>query len=117
MSSHLLGEVEQLADRVGIVNAGILVEEIDCRELRATSQSAVEVEVDDPERALRVLREELGMSDMTRSGPSSLRIADAGAEPSRIARELVGAGIALERLVKSEEDLETHFMRLTGGTA
>jgi ABC-type multidrug transport system ATPase subunit len=117
MSSHLLGEVEQLADRVGIVHGGLLIEELDCRELRSSGRSSVEVEVDDPERALGVLREELGMSAMTRSGPSSLRISDAGAEPSRIARSLVGAGIALERLERTEEDLESRFMRLTGGAA
>jgi hypothetical protein len=36
------------------------------------------VKVNDPEKAMRELREELGMAAMTRSGPSSLRIVDAG---------------------------------------
>jgi ABC-2 type transport system ATP-binding protein len=115
MSSHLLDEVEHLADRVGIVHAGSLVEEVDYRELRESGRLAIEIEVDDVVRAERVLREELGYVGVSRSGESSLRVADRTARPGSIARALVGAGIGLERLVPMEEDLERHFMRLTGG--
>ncbi|MGA2481422.1 MAG: ABC transporter ATP-binding protein, partial [Spirochaetia bacterium] len=40
MSSHLLDEVEHLADRVGIVHTGRLVEEVDYRELRTRGRRA-----------------------------------------------------------------------------
>jgi ABC-2 type transport system ATP-binding protein len=115
MSSHLLDEVEHLADRVGIVHAGRLVEEVDFHELREAGKIAIEIQVDDAAKAERVLREELGFVGLTRSGESSLRITDSTARPAPIARALVGAGVALERLVSAEEDLEQHFMRLTGG--
>lgn len=117
MSSHLLDEVEHLADRVGIVHAGSLVEEVDYAELRGSGRLAIEVQVDDVPRAERVLRDELGLEELTRSGEGSLRIADRGAKASAVARALVGAGLSLERLVPMEEDLERHFMRLTGGEA
>jgi len=115
MSSHLLDEVEHLADRVGIVHAGSLVEEVDYHELREGGRLAIEIEVDDVARAERVLRDELGFVELSRSGEASLRVTDRTAKPASIARALVGAGIALERLVSMEEDLERHFMRLTGG--
>ncbi len=117
MSSHLLDEVEHLADRIGIVHAGRLVEEVDYRELRESARLAIEIEVDDIVRAERVLRDELGLVELSRSGETSLRVADPKAKPAPIARALVGAGIALERLVATEEDLEEHFMRLTGGAS
>jgi ABC-2 type transport system ATP-binding protein len=117
MSSHLLDEVEHLADRVAIVHAGSLVEEVDLRELRDNGRLAIEVDVDDVVTAERVLRDELGFVELSRSGETSLRIADRTASPAPIARTLVGAGIALERLVSVEEDLERHFMRVTGGVA
>lgn len=117
MSSHLLDEVEQLADRVGIVHAGSLVEEVDTRELRESGRSAIEVGVDDVARAERILRDELGFSEITRSDDTTLRVTDIAAKPALIARALVCAGVSLDRLLPVEEDLEQHFMRLTGGEA
>ena len=115
MSSHLLDEVEHLADRVGIVHAGSLVEEVDYNKLRENGRFAIEIEVDDVARAEHVLQTELGFVGVSRSGDFSLRITDRLAKPASIARALVGAGISLERLAPLEEDLERHFMRLTGG--
>ena len=99
MSSHLLDEVEHLADRVGIVHNGTLVEEVDSRELRENGRLAVEIDVDDVAGAERVLREELGLVDVQRSGAATLRVSDRNAEAAPIARALVGAGISLRRLV------------------
>jgi hypothetical protein len=91
------------------------VEEVDYRELRESGRLAIEIEVDDVARAERVLRDELGFVEVSRSGEASLRVTDRVAKPASIARAIVGAGIALQRLVPMEEDLERHFMRLTGG--
>lgn len=117
MSSHFLAEVEQLADRVGLVREGELVEELSREELERARLKSVEVEVDDASRAELVLRGELGLSRLSRTGSSGLRIEDEGASPASIAAALVGAGLALERLGRVEEGLEERFMRLTGGAA
>ena len=51
MSSHILAEVAHLADRIGILHAGKLVEELGVEELRAATRSYVEVTVSNSERA------------------------------------------------------------------
>ncbi len=117
MSSHLLDEVEHLADRIGIVHEGKLAEELDYQDLRKTCTPAIEIEVDDAVRAEGILRCELGFSGLSRSGENTFRITDSSAKPASIARALVRADIAVERLVSMEEDLEQHFMRLTGGVS
>ena len=115
LSSHQLDQVEHLADRVGIVHAGRLVEEVDARRLSEAGRLGTEVEVDDLPRAERVLRDGLGLTRLSRAGERSLVVTDPGAEAAGIARALVQAGISLLRLAPMEETLEQHFMRLTGG--
>ena len=113
MSSHILAEVDQLADRIGIIHGGSLVEELDRKELGGRKRLWIELDVDRPDHAESILREELGLREISRQGERGMRIADAGAASGDIARALVEAGISLGRLLPVEENLEEHFMRIT----
>ena len=113
MSSHILAEVDQLADRIGIIHEGSLVEELDRKKLGGRKRLWIEVDVDRPDRAESILRERLGLRELSRHGERGMRIADAGAGSGDIAQALVEAGIRLERLLPVEENLEEHFMRIT----
>jgi ABC-2 type transport system ATP-binding protein len=115
MSSHILAEVDQLADRIGIIHDGELVEELGRDALGRRRRLYVELAVDRPEAAEAVLRDRLGLRGLARQGERGLRVSDEGAACGDIARELVGAGIVLDRLLPVEENLEEHFMRVTGG--
>ena len=55
-SSHILAELENTADRFGIVNDGVVVKEITQQDLQET-QPVVEIAVEDAEQAKRVLEE------------------------------------------------------------
>lgn len=54
VSSHILGELEHTADRFGIVNEGIVVQEITQQDLQE-NQPAVEIAVSDAKRAREIL--------------------------------------------------------------
>jgi ABC-2 type transport system ATP-binding protein len=56
VSSHILAELENTADRFGIVNEGIVVKEITQKDLQE-KQPVVEIAVEDAEQAKRVLEE------------------------------------------------------------
>jgi ABC-2 type transport system ATP-binding protein len=117
MSSHILAEVAHLADRIGIFNDGRLLEELDREELQAKARAYVEVRVPgDPARA-EVLLRDAGFAHMERDPdePGTLRIPESADRVAEIARVLVGAGLELTGLTQSHEDLETYFLRLTGG--
>jgi ABC-2 type transport system ATP-binding protein len=115
MSSHILAEVAHLADRIGIVHAGRLIEELELEALRAAARSHVEVTVSNPDRAVALLAEKMGISRVSRTAEGGLRVFEGLERIAEIARVLVGDGLELTRLCASEEDLEAHFMRLTGG--
>lgn len=115
MSSHILAEVAHLADRIGIVNDGRLLEELDYDELLRRTRSYIDVGVSDPKRAAQLLRERLGMHGVEPSGDGGLRVFDADGRTASIARTLVEAGLEITALTPTTEDLETYFLRLTGG--
>jgi ABC-type multidrug transport system ATPase subunit len=117
MSSHILGEVAHLADRIGIVHAGRLVEELGHDELRVRAREYVEVDVSDPRRAAALLAERLGISRVEMTRERRLRVFDGLDRAAAIARVLVSEGLELTRLYPGGEDLEAYFIKLTGGAA
>ena len=115
MSSHILAEVAHLADRIGIVHEGRLLEEMDYDELQARSRRYLEVCVDNPDRATGLLMERMGVKTVERTAEDALHIFDRIDDAADIARLMVESGIELSRLVEEKEDLESYFIRLTGG--
>jgi ABC-2 type transport system ATP-binding protein len=119
MSSHILGEVDLLATRVGIVHRGRLVEELDHDALEAHRDLRLEVEARDLERADEALRA-AGFSPRWRAATDGrvlleLREPRLIEAPDEVAVLLVGAGTPPRRLAVARESLEDHFMRLTTG--
>ena len=114
MSSHILAETAHLADRIGIVDDGHLLQELDREELRGRERGHLRVGTSEPGRAAGLLTE-AGFGQVERDD-GHLRVFDAEDRAAEIARVLVGAGIALTELTPAREDLESYFLRLTGGS-
>ncbi|HKJ92996.1 MAG TPA: ABC transporter ATP-binding protein [Longimicrobiales bacterium] len=92
MSSHILAEVAHLADRIGIVHAGRLIEETEYDELRAKARAYLEITVSDPDRAVALLAERLGIARVERSADGGLRAFEGLDRAADVARVLVAAG-------------------------
>ncbi len=117
VSSHILAEVAQMADRIGIVHEGHLLQELDYDELRARSRQYLEVGVNDPDRAAALLSERLGIVSIERTDDGALHLFDGLDRAADVSRALVAGGFDLLRLVEAQEDLESYFLRVTGGEA
>ena len=117
MSSHILGEVDLLADRIGIVHRGRLVEELDSDALEQRRDRRLDVETRDLVGAETALRA-AGLTP-ERQGEGRLELRDAVAleAPERVAEILVAAGTPPSHLAIARESLEEHFMRLTSDEA
>lgn len=111
LSSHLLTEIEQLCNRVGIIHEGRLLYEGGPEALVAPT-SLYKIRVDDLSAAFDLLVKEPGVA-VFRNGASFLRI-DADAEHiAAVNTLLVGKGIKVYELSPAQETLEEAFLRLT----
>ena len=110
LSSHLMPEVEQVCDRVGVIHRGALVREGTVDELRGGRSLLVRAEP--MEQASRLLESLPGVTGVsTRDGAMSIT-ADP-AEASAINGALVAAGIAVSELRSERASLEDVFLELT----
>jgi ABC-type multidrug transport system ATPase subunit len=110
LSSHLMAEVEQTCDRVGVISRGRLVGEGTVDELRGRESLWVRAEpLDAAERVLRAVR---GIGEVARSDGGLRVTADATAAPA-VARALIEAGVALGELRPERASLEKVFLELT----
>jgi ABC-2 type transport system ATP-binding protein len=113
LSSHLLGEVEQICDRVGVIRRGELVAEGTVAELRGRDSLRILAEPLDRAQALVAAFpgvEHVEIDD------DALRVMTDRVQTAAINRALVGAGIAVGELHWERPPLEEVFLELTGGT-
>lgn len=109
VSSHILAEVEQVADTVSIIGHGRLLAEGPVRELLGASGSAsVRVGVASPERAIQILEAE-GLSVRRDDEHLLVTTNDAAA----VTRALAGQGLYVHELTTVRPDLEAAFLALT----
>jgi ABC-type multidrug transport system ATPase subunit len=114
LSSHLMAEVEQICDRVGVISKGRLVGEGTVDELRGRESLFVRAApLDAAERVLDAMR---GVEEVARSD-GGLRIATDPAAAAEINRALVEAGIAVDELRHERASLEKVFLELTESEA
>jgi ABC-type multidrug transport system ATPase subunit len=112
VSSHILTEIAHLVDRIGIMHEGRLLEELDRDQLRAKERLYVEIGVSEAARATTLLAA-AGFARVEQVD-DRLRVYDAEGRVPEIARLLIGAGLDMTELTQAHEDLERHFLRLTG---
>jgi len=113
VSSHLLGEVEAVCDRVGVLSRGRLVAEGPPASLRGEGRS-LRIEVDDVERAMRALAALAGVEATQAPGGVSCTLSDS-IGPADVNASLVGAGVRVSALVPERRSLEDVFLELVGG--
>ena len=113
LSSHLLDEVEKTCDQVAIVDQGRVILQGGVRDIAATGDPTVLIEVDDSEAARRVLSVEPRVTNVEQEG-SELRITLAdGLGAGEVNRALVQAGVAVSRLEPARATLEEKFLAVT----
>jgi ABC-2 type transport system ATP-binding protein len=110
LSSHLLGEVQQVCDRVGVIDRGRLLTESTVAELRGAS--TVLVRAEPVELAEQVIGAALGV-EVGQDADGALQVAALADRTPEIARALVRAGVEVHEIRPVERTLEEAFFQMT----
>lgn len=115
MSSHILTEVDRLATRIGIIHQGRLIEELDAHQVEELRARRLEIQARDLNAAHKALANAAYTPTLQpQAARIVLRDPHAVAAPEDVARLLVNAGTPPTRLAVVQENLEEHFLQLTG---
>lgn len=113
MSSHILTEVDRLASRIGIIHQGRLIEELSTGDLEQLRSQRLEIKSRNLEAA-QICLHSAGYKFSVKDGIIVINNAHAIEHPDDIARILVNAGTPPTHLTVVQQNLEEHFMQLTG---
>lgn len=115
VSSHILSEVEQIANRVGIINAGNLIDEFSLEDFRRNSNSLIEIKTSNVEAAVKLLSSSFKLKEIETNGNDTLFLPSNIERPAAINKMLIENGLEVNHLIIRGETLEDRFLRLTGG--
>lgn len=112
LSSHLLGEVEQICDRIGVIQKGELVAQGTVSELQGREGLLVRAtSVDDARR----IAERLAGVEEAKEVDGMLRLTVDPSRAAEINAKLVSAGLRVSEIRPAEQSLEEVFLELTDG--
>ncbi|MDG0794390.1 ATP-binding cassette domain-containing protein [Cohnella ginsengisoli] len=115
VSSHILGEIEQIADTVGVLRQGRLIEEVSMDHIREQFNEYVELRTFDVRKAAYVFAHHLGLTNYKLVDEQTVRVYDSGTNPSELIKALVRHDVAIESVFKRAHSLEEYFMNLMKG--
>jgi ABC-2 type transport system ATP-binding protein len=113
ISSHVLHEVEQICDRIAIVNGGRIVVQGRVEELLHHNDK-VEIRIDHPDEAAGVLRGVPWMGHIDR-GSDHILVSAPLERTAEINRILADEGLYAAIIKPQEESLEQYFLEVTEG--
>mgnify|MGYP000391137043 FL=1 len=115
ISSHILSEISLLADDVGIIGHGRLLEEESLKELEAKNAKYIHFCVSDAQNAAQVIAAAFRSKDIQLADANNLYLYDTALPVARINRSFIEAGIDIQEAHLCENTLEDYFKEITGG--
>lgn len=115
ISSHILSEISLLADDIGIIDHGVLLEEESIAELEQKNSKYIHFVVSDAAQASRIIEKDFYTRNFAVENDHSLRIYDTDLSVSAINRSFIENGLEVSEAHTCEDSLEDYFKHVTGG--
>lgn len=114
ISSHILSEVESIADTVGIIHHGKMMKEIRMQDIEEMNFNYMELSVTNERQAAYILSEKLGLHNFKILDCGKIRIYDHSVSVQQVTRTLALNDVEVASIGKKSETLEDYFLKLTG---
>ncbi|MDE6917027.1 MAG: ATP-binding cassette domain-containing protein [Lachnospiraceae bacterium] len=113
ISSHILSEVESIADTIGIIAHGRMKREISMQEISERNTAYIELAVADTKAAAYVLADRLELKNFKVVDAHNIRIYDDRIQTSELSKTLALNDIAITFIGRKSESLEDYFLKIT----
>lgn len=115
ISSHILSEISLLADDIGIIDRGKLLEEEGLKELEEKNAKYIHLNVSDTTMTAQIIKSHFHTNAFQYENQHDFYLKDLSLPVKDVNRILVENGIGISELHRCEETLEDYFKKITGG--
>mgnify|MGYP000496000574 CR=1 FL=1 len=115
ISSHILSEIALLADDIGIIDHGVLLEESSMEDLEKKNRKYIQLQVSDVSKASLILERQFHVTDYAVQDEHNLRLYDTALDMAAINKALVVQDVAVISSQICNDTLEDYFKQITGG--
>ena len=113
ISSHLLDELSKIVTRYGIINDGVLIEEIEANELKEKCRHKLIIECDNTSKAVEIISKIVPEEDIT-VNKKQIVVNSHIKQSAQINKNLVEKGISVDAIYPDFDSLEEYFMKRIG---
>jgi len=115
VSSHILGELEKMATRYGVISNGKMVDEFQADDLAGRCGKNLVIHTSDPAMAGNIISNMFKDAQVERTPENSIRVKGHVEDAGRINEQLFKKEITVNALIPEGDKLEDYFLKLMGG--
>jgi len=116
ISSHLLSEIEQIADTIGMIDNGRMLRQVSMETIHSSKTDYIELVTTNIVHAAYVLEEKLGIRQFKRIDSKLLRIYDTQLSQAELSKALILNEVHIESINRRRHTLEEYFFdKIKGG--
>ncbi|MFF2480894.1 ABC transporter ATP-binding protein [Paenibacillus sp. NPDC058071] len=115
ISSHILGEIELIADTIAVMNDGKLLQEVSMNHIAEQTAEYIEITTNECSKAAYVLENHLHITNVRVTDSGQIRIYDCRIPQNEMMKALVLHDVAIEAVHKKKGSLEDYFLSILNG--
>ena len=112
ISTHILSEIQQIATKIGIIDKGVLIEEINYDELQKRNRHYINLKVSDDRKASFILENKLNINYYEIWERNVIRIYENLEQVSDVNKVMVANDIEVKEICIKLDSLEDYFLKL-----